>query len=137
MNILIERVSSEKNQTIGNFYLLDKRGSMIDSWFSLELPWKNNEKYVSCIPCNEYIAYKHDSPKFGATLWIQDVPNRSEILIHPANFYSDLLGCVGIGKDLKWINRDSDVDVSASRFSMKEMLDMIKEDSIEVKIVNI
>jgi hypothetical protein len=110
---------------------------MIDSWFSLELPWKNNEKYISCIPLGEYVAYKHYSPKFGDTLWIQDVPNRSEILIHPANFHSDLLGCVGIGKDLKWINRDNDVDVSASRFSMKEMLDMIKEDYIDIKIVNI
>ena len=134
--ILIERFSPEVNQTIGNLYLLNDMGGMIDSWFSLELPWLDNANYISCIPIGDYTAYKHVSPKFGPCLWIKEVNGRSEVLIHPANYHTQLLGCIAIGKDLKHINTGKDIDVAQSRKAMAELLNQIEGNEIHIKIVN-
>ena len=134
--ILVERFSPEERQTIGNLYLLEDNGSMIDSWFSLELPWLDNQKYISCIPIGNYTCFKHVSPKFGPCLWIKEVNGRSEVLIHPANYHTQLLGCIAIGKDLKHINTGKDIDVAQSRKAMAELLNQIEGNEIHIKIVN-
>ena len=69
------------------------------SLWTLELPWKGNKTNESCIPEGVYRAIKHDSPTFGPTLWLRDVPGRSEILIHPANYVEQLDGCIAPGMD--------------------------------------
>jgi len=130
-SILIDRYSSEKEQTIGKIYLLDEETqSVIKMWYSMELPWLDNTKRVSCIPTGNYKAVIHYSPKFGKCLWLQDVPNRSEILIHPANFYHDLLGCIGIGKDLSHIDGDKYIDITSSKDSMQELLNLVGSQSV-------
>ena len=86
MKILIERYLSTDKQTIGNLYLLEDNSSLIESFYSLELPYRDNKRRISCIPEGNYIGFKHNSPKFGNTVWIKDVPKRSEILIHAGNF---------------------------------------------------
>jgi hypothetical protein len=135
MKILIDRYSPEKNQIIGKLYLLDNNNSVIDSWDSLELPWLDNQKYISCIPKGSYKAKKHNSPKFGECLWIQDVPGRSEILIHKGNYYTDILGCVLIGTGLGYINKDGIVDVTNSKVAVGELLSYLKEvDGIMIEI---
>jgi len=94
---------------------------------SLELPWKDNEVRVSCIPAGEYDCVKHTSPKFGECFWVKDVPNRSEILIHPANYVSQLLGCVAMGKKHIDINGDHLEDVTNSKDTIKELLGHMPE----------
>ena len=62
---------------------------------TIELPWKNNEKRVSCIPEGKYFIRKRYSPKFKWHLEVVDVENRSLILFHPANnALKDLNGCI-------------------------------------------
>jgi len=135
MKILIDRYSPEEKQTIGKLYLLENNSSVIDSWDSLELPWLNNQNYISCIPKGSYKAKKHNSPKFGECLWIQDVPNRSEILIHKGNYYTDILGCVLIGTGLSDINKDGEIDVVSSKTAIGELLSYLKEvDGIMIEI---
>lgn len=51
-----------------------------------ELPWRNNERSKSCIPEGIYTASWHNSPRFGFTYRIQQVPGRSEILLHSGNY---------------------------------------------------
>lgn len=74
---------------------------------TLEDRWKNNEVGVSCIPsgtylatrCNRSIEYnKQNSPKFGDTFVIEDVPGRSHILFHKGNTSKDTSGCILIGE---------------------------------------
>ena len=76
-------------------------------WHSLELPYKDNKPNISCIPIGEYIVHLRYSPHFGRNLYhVKKVPNRSYILIHPANFAGDtskgwqshLQGCITLGK---------------------------------------
>ena len=62
---------------------------------TIELPWKENEKRVSCIPEGEYFLRKRYSKKFDWHLELVAVENRSLILIHPANnALQELNGCI-------------------------------------------
>lgn len=55
-----------------------------------ELPWRNNRAQRSCIPAGAYLCKMVQSPKFGVVYQVLDVPNRSHVLIHPANFGGDV-----------------------------------------------
>lgn len=127
MILFLERYQYDDKQTLGKLYLLDYKGHIIADWHSLELPNKNNQRRVSCIPEGAYKARKHNSPKFGKSLWLQDVPNRSEILIHRGNYHSDILGCILIGSDLADINKDGYLDVTNSTNSIKELMSLIED----------
>ena len=65
--------------------------------YTIELPWLNNQKRISCIPEGEYILQKRFSTKFKWHLHLMNVPGRDLILIHPANdAKKELLGCIAI-----------------------------------------
>src|SRR5882762_1238474 len=74
--------------------------------YAIELPWKDNQTGVSCIPEGKYPLTKRHSPHFGWHLLVNNVPARKDILIHPANdAQRELRGCIapvsaitGIGK---------------------------------------
>ncbi|WPR73083.1 DUF5675 family protein [Flavobacterium sp. NG2] len=62
---------------------------------TIELPWKNNETQVSCIPEGKYCIRKRYSQKFQWHLEVLEVKNRSLILFHPANnALHELKGCI-------------------------------------------
>ncbi len=62
---------------------------------TIELPWKNNETKVSCIPEGKYFIKKRYSKKNQWHLEIINVKNRSLILFHPANnALQELNGCI-------------------------------------------
>ncbi len=77
--------------------------------YSIELPWKENQTGVSCIPEGRYELVKRWSPKFLRHLQVMNVPGREYILIHPANeALQELKGCIapvcfltGAGKGLR------------------------------------
>jgi hypothetical protein len=62
---------------------------------TIELPWKNNETKVSCIPEGKYFIKKRCSRKFGWHMEIVGVEHRSLILFHSANnALKELNGCI-------------------------------------------
>ena len=63
--------------------------------YSLELPWKNNQTYISCIPEGLYVIEIRESKKYGKHVWLRNVKNRTWILIHAANnARTELKGCI-------------------------------------------
>jgi Family of unknown function (DUF5675) len=63
--------------------------------FTIELPWLQNQRNISCIPEGRYELKKRFVQKFGLHLLLVDVPDRSWILIHPANdAKTQLKGCI-------------------------------------------
>lgn len=66
---------------------------------TLELPWLDNTRNVSCIPEGTYQCHPVRSPKFGEVYEVKDVPGRSNILFHPGNLPRDTEGCIipGLG----------------------------------------
>jgi hypothetical protein len=62
---------------------------------SIELPWKTNQKRISCVPEGRYELVKRYSAKFKWHLMLMNVPERAYILIHPANnALKELKGCI-------------------------------------------
>lgn len=120
-------------QTEGVLYLIKDNKTIFDCK-TLELPWLNNKSRTSCIPAGKYKAIKHVSPKFGNCLWIKSVPNRSEILIHPANYVQQLLGCIALGNKHIDINIDGLMDVADSKTTVNKLLNLIEGKEIEVEI---
>ena len=63
--------------------------------FTIELPWRFNERNVSCIPEGRYPLVTRYSSKRSHHIHVTDVENRSLILIHPANHaLEELQGCI-------------------------------------------
>jgi len=62
--------------------------------YTTELPWRDNIRQKSCIPIGSYKCAIVNSPKFGRVYAVLDVENRSNVLIHSANF--------GGNSDLGW-----------------------------------
>ncbi len=62
---------------------------------TIELPWRKNQKSVSCIPEGYYLLRKRYSRKFQWHIEVVAVKNRSFILLHPANnALNELNGCI-------------------------------------------
>ncbi len=76
--------------------------------YTIELPWKDNKRNVSCIPEGQYEIEPRFSKRFKHHLILKDVKDRSFILFHPANdALKELQGCIapvtylsGIGKGI-------------------------------------
>lgn len=124
----LSRLKSEENQTLGVIHVYNEIVE-IYSCYTLELPWLNNQRNISCIPKGEYKMIKHNSPKFGSCLWIQNVPNRDEILIHKGNYYKDTMGCVLVGNNISDINGDGFRDVINSGTALSDLLSMLPNES--------
>ena len=63
--------------------------------YCIELPWKDNQPKVSCIPEGRYELHRRYSPRFGEHLMVCGVEGRSLILLHPANdALKELNGCI-------------------------------------------
>ena len=136
MKILISRYSFEPKQTIGDLYVLNDKDEVVKRFDCLELPWENNQRRISCIPEGKYDAKKHFSPRFERSIWLQNVNNRSEILIHKGNFFDDILGCILPGLELKDIDNDRLIDVAFSRQAMGEIYNLMPSE-FEVKITSV
>jgi hypothetical protein len=62
---------------------------------TIELPWRENQKGISCIPEGRYEIAKRFNSKFKWHFILINVPNRTFILIHPANdALKELKGCI-------------------------------------------
>ena len=127
MQARLDRLAESDYQTEGIFIFGDF------SVKTLELPWRDNQRRISRIPKGTYNVVRHQSPRFGECFLIKDVPERSHILIHAGNFYSDTLGCVLVGKEFIDINGDGQLDVNKSRLAMNELLENLPDD-FELKI---
>ena len=135
MNIeaLIYHLQDNSFQTIGIFSIY-KDLKNIFNCKTLELPWKNNKRMISRIKEDTYIVKKRFSKKHGWHFHIINVPGRDLILIHPANYVKQLLGCVAVGRDFVDINKDGLKDVTYSKDTMKKLLSLLP-DEFTLKIV--
>ena len=69
---------------------------------TLELPWKDNQRSISCIPEGEY-PVRIRLPRESATrdymhLLVKDVKDRDYILFHIGNTAKDTRGCILVGQ---------------------------------------
>lgn len=128
MRIEILRTYREK-QTEGNLIVFDDQDKPIFTCKTLELPWRDNQRMVSCIPEGEYMVHKragHALRKY-THFHIQDVPNRTWILIHSGNYVWHVQGCVLVGDAHKDINKDGLKDVTNSKATLAILVDLLPD----------
>jgi len=97
INLLILRDTFSDESTIGELFLNGER--FCDT---LELPYRDNQRSISCIPVGEY-KVRLRYPRESATrnylhLLVQDVKDRSYILFHRGNTAKDTRGCILVGQ---------------------------------------
>ncbi|MBK5213368.1 MAG: hypothetical protein JJE55_06885 [Flavobacteriaceae bacterium] len=126
MEATIKRRFFEDRQTLGDFRL-EANCKVLFECKTLELPWLNNEKQKSCIPAGKYQVVSRFSPKFKNHFHVLDVPGRSYILIHPGNYYTDILGCILVGDKLSDVNGDGRRDVTNSKNTLAKLLKLAPE----------
>ena len=88
---------------------------------TIELPWRNNKRNISCIPEGEYEIIPRFSKRFQHHLILKNVKGRSYILFHPANDAKrDLQGCIAPVTNLNGIGRGV-----YSRNAMQKLLSLV------------
>ena len=125
MRLGIKRIDYGEKQTLGILTVYDDLNFPLWECRTLELPWKSNQKRVSCIPDGDYTVVKRSSEKYKNHFHILDVPNRSYILIHPANYVRQLLGCIAVGLKHTDIDGDGLRDVTSSRKTLEDLLEIM------------
>lgn len=133
MKIVLNRLHDTGKETLGILTVHDELKDCF-SCKTLELSWKDNKRNVSCIPRGEYLVTTRFSEKHGEHFIINDVQDRDFILIHSANFYSQLRGCVAVGKRYADINKDGELDVTSSRDTIETLLKILP-DSFYITII--
>lgn len=105
---------------LGTCFVYDEYGKQLFHGQSLERGWTNNEVGTSCVPEGVYPLKLENSPRFKKDLWeLYDVPDRAECKFHVANYFWQLNGCIALGKNRKFIDGDSIMDVTSSRETME------------------
>ncbi len=87
--VKLVRVEESDDGTFG-VLLIDDEAFCV----TLEPPDLNNAKGVSNIPPGMYNLKRVNSPKYGMTFTVEDVPGRSHILIHAGNVTRHTRGCI-------------------------------------------
>lgn len=107
---------------------------------TLELPWRNNQKQISCIPPGEYDVDIRLSNKYGRIYWVRNVPDRSYILIHSGNYAGDtskgykshVMGCILLGKQHGFLG--GQVAVLNSRITVRAFMEHLNYEPFRLRI---
>ena len=91
MHLVLERYCYSPMATLGRLFV---GGNTLHA---VERKWLGNRPYESCIPEGVYDVVPYSSEKYPDVWEVQDVPGRSKILIHVANYPEDVQGCIGLG----------------------------------------
>lgn len=114
MKAYLKRITDDGIATTGKFFFDSDEGQQ--TFASLELPWKDNAKGISCIPKGTYKVITTFSNRFQKDMWqLLDVPGRTGIRIHSANYSRQLEGCIALGMYKVDMDKDGTMDVAESR----------------------
>lgn len=118
MTVDLIRTVYGKRQTLG-FMELD--GEKL--CFTLELPWKENKRGISCIPEGIHkVTKRAGHAKRPYEHFHVHVPGRSLILIHPGVFVTHTKGCILPGMQYAFINADDLFDMVESKKAFQYLL---------------
>lgn len=103
---------------------------------TVERPWLKNQSNVSCIPEGSYtlarrasgVVSRSSGGEFSEGWEVTSVPQRTYIMLHPANWPKDLEGCIGIGESIKVVG--SELGVTSSRNAFREFMEMTKNERV-------
>ena len=92
--------------------------------YILERPWIHNQRNVSCIPDGQYEVAPDEEGRYVDHPEIQDVPGRSEIIIHVANQVHEIEGCLAPGTSYN-MTPAGEPSVISSRVAYEKVLEKL------------
>lgn len=114
-HLLIDRYLMNEKTCMSRICVNKKQGIAEAVFYGVEKPWRDNRRFVSCIPAGNYLLEPFRSKKFG-DVWcfISVAPTRMDYavvrnknnaagglryacLIHAGNSGDDVAGCLAIG----------------------------------------
>ena len=132
MELILKRTRFLEDRILGNISVRDEEGVKW-TFQTLELPDRDNQKEVSCIPAGSYDVVKRWSKKYKNHFMLLDVPDREGILIHVGNYPRDTRGCILVGTDVRDIDNDNRPEVVNSKTAM-ERLNILLKNEQDIKI---
>ena len=135
-------LTRERSDDQGTFGRLEGAGLWLEC---AEPPWRDNAKNRSCIPPGQYLVRPHVSPRFGRCLQVEDVPDRTHVLVHAGNLGGDpelgyrthTLGCLlpGTRRGRLWLPSCGwQRAVLASRSAMRHVLGWVAGRTLTLEI---
>ena len=98
---------------------------------TLERPWLNNQRSVSCIPTGAYHGAIQPSPRFRRDLpELLDVPGRSQILFHAGNTPEDTEGCILVGME----RAEYEPRILQSRAALAKLMDALAGEDFTLEV---
>jgi len=128
MKAILTRIGHSETQTLGELDIFSDDDNLIFTCKTLELEEDVNAVRDDCIPKGTYKVVRRNSAKYGDHFHVTNVPNRSLILIHAANYSRQLLGCIAVGKTHIDIDGDGLKDVTSSKATMAKLNEILKYD---------
>ena len=126
--VILTRNVEEVDFTMGE---MRSKGDGLGLLYTIERPWRDNERSISCIPAGTYWLAITRSRRFGRPLpLVHDVAERSGIRIHPANYAHELEGCIALGLGRQ---RDSVMD---SRVAVRQFIDWMHNQPVLLTITS-
>jgi len=113
MELVLQRLYQGKDCTIGT--LSAGRDVLCHT---LENPWKNNKKNLSCIPEGFYSCVPYSSEKYPDVWEVINVKGRTNILIHIGNYADDTEGCILVGSNVAYNAKNM---ITNSSITMKKL----------------
>lgn len=118
--VVITREASSAKETLGT--LVATYGDKKFTCKTLELPDLGNKVNISSIPKGQYVCTKALYKNRYYAYYVKNVPGRTGIFIHIGNYFSDIKGCILVGKSHIDINRDGVKDVNYSTDTLKALM---------------
>ena len=137
MILRLLRASTSKDGTFGTLVGMDF------DFYSLEKPYVDldgnglSDPQKSCIDpapgqTASYLCEWRESPKYGWCYEVTGVPGRSHILLHPANWQEQLLGCIALGKGRGVLNGKP--AITQSKRAIKEFHEAMREQPFTLEV---
>jgi len=138
VELTLQRLEVAERPTLG-FLEISSAPSFSHHLLTLELPFRDNQKNISCIPKGTYECVRVYNRAIGfpprripITYEVKDVPGRSGILFHAGNFVSNTQGCILLGLSLS----KEPYIILESRQAMVRFISLLKgHDGGSLKIV--
>lgn len=123
--IVINRLDSNERFTAGVLLFGD-----LPKCETLELPWRNNAREISCIPGN--VVYKAKYNPAIKRIEVFNVVDRDSIQIHAGNKLSEIAGCILVGGE---VEPDTPF-IYDSQAAFNSLVEIVGEEIFELAIVD-
>lgn len=130
MKAKLTRSSDRTDEKQGKWISINDHDAVMFSCLTLERPWLNNTKGISCIPTGTYICVKVPATEHikYPHISVTNVSNRSGVCVHIFNEFFQSEGCIGVGSSWGDINKDNIPDLLHSGDTFKSLMSVMPDE---------